>query len=228
MTGILLILAALAITVVLAVVLVSAVTAALRSRQPAASPQQPGKTPAPAPGKSTKPALVPWLVISGLLLVVLTAIGAASLEGCRALGRSQKREQSERECRDALHQVPLRLAAYWDQHKELPPPGAVAMMAACPLGNQFRYVGHRNARLGNLRVLAIECEPHESGDRQAVVADQRFLDARKEEKDFQQGGRGGNQTYVQTGYPGSPHNYFYVLQVSASQYEGIRGAVEGE
>jgi hypothetical protein len=230
MIGILLILAALAITVALAVVLVGVIGASLRRRREAADGIPPRPPSAPAvPGRPSKPPLAPWLVISGILLVVLTAIGAASLEGCRALGRMQKREREEQECSNSLQPVCLRLAAYWDQNKQLPPSGAVAMTAACPLGNQFRYVGHRNVRLGTLRVLAVECDPHPGGDRHAVVVDQRFLDAKKAERDFQQGVPYGNRSvYVETSYPGSQHGYFHVKQISAGSYEGLRGAIEGE
>jgi len=248
-TGVLLLLAALSVTAVLAFVLLAAVRARLRERAeleraarpgpPAAppagtsAPGQPAQPPPPPPAQGPKkPAFAPWAVVSGIAVVVATLTGVSILKSCEAIGARAREQREQQECWNSLTALARWFESDWDARKALPPAEAVPVsMAVCPLGNRFECLCGRRVMLGAQRVLVVETEPHRNGLRHAVVAEQKFLDAGKTSADYQSAG--GTPTMPRS-YPSGPggyrvyygQGYFLVVQVSEAQYETIRKEVD--
>jgi hypothetical protein len=232
MIGILLLLAALAVTGVLAAVLVVVIRAGLREREALARMNGPSvPTPqANEAGRPRKPALVPWLVVSGIALVLLTFMGSLLLRSCQAIGERRVSELNQSACLTSTGELARWFAADWDQRKALPPAGAVPVDSSvrCPLGHRFKYVGEGQVMLGQVRVLVVEIEPHESGVRHAVGVAQKFVEAGKTGSEYQQsfpdahlnpapGWNAGGYRVV------SP---FGSKPLSEGEYQAIRQAVE--
>jgi len=127
-----------------------------------------------------RPAVKGWLVCSGVVLVLVTVVCGVWIKGCQMMGRSIQDSRDLASCRDSLGGQADWVGVYWDKHRKLPgieqyPPGCVE----CPAGNDFVYTGHRKVLLGTQRVIIVELQPHRNGQRHALVAEQKFIEARK-------------------------------------------------
>jgi hypothetical protein len=249
--GILLLLAALGVTAVLAFILLAAVRARLRERAeaeravkpepPAAppvriaipgQPEQPAPPPPPPAAGPKKPAFTPWAVASGIIVVLVTLMGGLILKSCEAIGARALEQRRQQECWNSLTALAQWFENDWETRKALPPADMVPVsMAICPEGNRFKSLGGRKLLLGNARVLVVETEPHRNaGVRHAVVVEQKFLDAGKTVAEYQSAG--GAPT--PRSYPVGPggyrayygRGYFQLMQLSEAQYETIRKDVE--
>jgi len=238
MIGVLLLLAALAVTGVLAAVLVVVIRAGLREREALARMNRPSQPTPPgveaAAGSPRKPALVPWLVVSGIALVLLTFMGSLLLRSSQAIGERRVRELNQSACLMSTGELARWFAADWDQRKALPPAGAVPVDSGvrCPLGHRFKYVGEGQVMLGPVRVLAVEVEPHESGVRHAVGVLQDFVEAGKTISEHQQSAQGSSAPApTPTPVPDWTINYnshgpFGFRALHEAEYQAIRQAVE--
>jgi len=229
MIGIVLLLAALGITGLLAAVLVVVVRSRLRERAELAEanrPSVPASRAVEALAAPRKPALVPWLVISAVAVGLLTLAGGGLLRGCQAIGQAQTRERDRWECQRSMQGLSRWFYTDWEQRKVLPPSGAVPVDAYvnCPRGNAFKYVGGADIRLGGRRVLVVELGAHEvaggDGERQAIVGDPKFLASGQTCAEYQAAFNGGNAGYV------SADSFFEVRSLSEDEYASIRLAVE--
>jgi hypothetical protein len=231
MIGPLLLLAALGVAGLLGAILVVVIRAKLRERQGLARAVRPG-SPDPQSAEASaaprKPPLVPWLVVSAIVVAVVTLAGGMLLRSCQAIGEGNARERDRGTCRSSLEGLAQWLYADWEQRKALPPASAVPAESAvrCPLGNRFKYLGERTIPLGNERLLVIETGAHpvRGGglDRHAIVADPKFLAAGKTGAEYQAaaGGGGGNSGYAYYGL------FFKVRALSEVEYSTVSQAVE--
>ncbi len=222
MIGIVLLLVALGVSVVLALVFITAARAKMKEREQLALAS--GAAPEELAEVSRhRPPLVGWLACSGVALILLTGTATLLVKGCSSMGRSIQQSQNLQQCNHSLMMMAEWFGPYWDKNKRLPQPGEVPVSAIdCPAGNDFRYVGHRKIVMSGARLLLVELQPHHDGNRHALVVNEEFLKKR--------------QTVAQasgvktTGSPGGwlPNsNYFRVRTLSETEYEHIYAAVEG-
>ena len=218
--GVVMILAALGVTAVLGLVLAAAVLTKMRERQELAPASSVDEVDSSA-GKKHRPALIPWLVVSGVLLVLLTAFCGLWFHGCALLGKKKTHLEQQYACQRSVSMLGIVFAEDWDSNKKLPAPEVVSLAGlACPRGNGFRYVGHRKVVIGNLRVIVVELEPHPGGVHQALVADERFIRARKTTADFQASGADAQMSWRGNAL------YFFPMDLTSYQYDSIREQVE--
>ncbi|HOX07795.1 MAG TPA: hypothetical protein PK280_15450 [Planctomycetota bacterium] len=234
MIGIVLLLAALSVAGVLGVVLVVLVRAKLREREELARASGEGEgqkgAPQPAAGAPRKPAFVPWVVVSGVLLVLATLIGGLLLRSCQAIGEDRARKNEKHVCRAAMDGLASWFFTDWESRKALPPAGDVPLgtyAARCPRGHRFRYLGGSEVLFGNERVLVVETGTHDFGDgdrkRHAIVADRKFLAAGKTGQEYEAAGQGNSSGGRGYSYYGE---FFRVITLDEYDYGTIRQAVE--
>jgi hypothetical protein len=222
--GIVLLFVALGVSCALVLVLVTVVRGILREREVAGRVESSGEEDVGA-ARRAPPPLKRWLACSGVAVVIVTAVAAIWFQGCQALGRARKRAQDLAYCSQSVAAQADWFGQYWDQKKQLPTEAEVPLIGInCPLGNQFRYVGERQIMLGGNRLLLIELDCHDGGQRHALVVSPSFLKDKKTVAE--QSGetlQPGNAWMLSYYY----RNYFRQVTVSEGQYETIRAQVEG-
>jgi hypothetical protein len=224
MMGLVLLLAALGVSVVLVVVFMGLVRAKMAEREDllrdgGADEQE------LVEARKHRPAIKGWMTCSAVVLVVLTALGTLWFKGCQLMGEAWEQSNHLEVCRESVAAQADWLGQYWDQHKKLPKPEEAPVSAIdCPAGNQFRYVGHRKIQLGGRRLLIIEIDPHRNGTRRALVVGEDFLKKRQTVAKAT-----GTPTGATPGGwgPWSPYRQVFTTRaVSESEYEDIREQVE--
>jgi hypothetical protein len=229
MIVIVLLLAALGVIGLLAAILVVVIRARLREREELARANQPSgpgpQNTAAAAGAPRKPPLAPWLVASGIFVVVVTLVGGMVLRSCHAVGERRARERELANCGALLQNLAQWFHADWDQRKALPPAAEVPtdLWGRCPAGHRYKYVGGGEISLGKEeRVLVVETDAHEvpgGFQRWAIVADVKFLASGQTSAEYSSA-TGGNTSYRYYGM------FFNARTLSEAEYETIRQAVE--
>lgn len=225
MMVIVLLLAALGITGLLAAILVVVVRARLREREELAranQPSVPGPEAVADVGAPRKPPLVPWLVASGIAVVVLTLVGGMVLRSCQAVGERRARARDLASCGALTQNLAQWFHADWEQRKALPPAAEVPtdMWGRCPAGHRFKYLGGTEVLLSKEeRVLVVETDAHEvpgGFQRWAILADPKLLAS----------GQTTAQFLAATSPKFSSWQFFSSRTLSEAEYETVRAAVE--
>jgi hypothetical protein len=220
--GVVLLLAALGVSVVLALVFVAAARSRMKEREQllvesAADPEELEEA------RKHRPPLTGWLACSGIALVLVTGTVGLLVKSCSSIGRSMQQARDVAQCNQSLTMMAEWFGPYWDKNKKLPTPADVPLSGIdCPAGNDFRYVGHRKIVMSGARLLLVELQPHHNGERHALVVGEEFL---KKRQTVAQASGTGQQAGLGGWSPNS--RYFRVRTISEAEYESIYAAVEG-